>query len=305
MVWGSLIGAGASIIGGALASGASGSANDANMEIMRQQLAFQREMAQNGVRWKVEDAKAAGIHPIYALGAPPFNASPVAIANQPDTSWANALTEAGQHIGNAVDRTKTQGERLSDFQETQQLLTLDNMRLQNAALQTDIDFKRAEYGAIIGRSQFGPPFPDPHAFPDNRAMFVNSGPPSNISQPRFGSSTPALEASGLVQSKPHEPVSRDPSKPYQEPGDITDRGWSQTSPNRWTAVPSKDVKERIEDSVIPELQWIWRNHIADLVYPEKRRPPFPAPAGKHWEYRPWTQEYELMDNGKTNWRKLR
>lgn len=30
---------------------------------------FQREFAQNGISWKVADAKRAGIHPLYALGA--------------------------------------------------------------------------------------------------------------------------------------------------------------------------------------------------------------------------------------------
>lgn len=32
-------------------------------------IAFQKEFAQHGVRWRVEDAKAAGVHPMYALGA--------------------------------------------------------------------------------------------------------------------------------------------------------------------------------------------------------------------------------------------
>lgn len=45
---------------------------DANARIdyaNAQNNATQREFAQNGIQWKVEDAKKAGIHPLYALGA--------------------------------------------------------------------------------------------------------------------------------------------------------------------------------------------------------------------------------------------
>lgn len=39
---------------------------------------LQREFAQNGIRWKVEDAKAAGLHPLYALGGMGATATPSA-----------------------------------------------------------------------------------------------------------------------------------------------------------------------------------------------------------------------------------
>ena len=55
---GSAIGAVGSLIGGNIAS------NNAN-----KQYEMQKEFAQNGIRWKVADAKAAGIHPLAALGA--------------------------------------------------------------------------------------------------------------------------------------------------------------------------------------------------------------------------------------------
>lgn len=294
MVWGSLIGAGASIIGGALASGASGASNSSNEAIMAAQLAFQREMAQNGIRWKVEDAKAAGIHPIYALGAPPFNPSPVAIANQPDTGWANALSEAGQHIGRAVDSTKTQEEKVDAHTQTMRELQLQNAALQNKALETDIQFKQAEYGAIIGRSSFGQPFPDPHA--GRNPAFVDSGPPSNTGSYRPFGSSPAATATGLVDPKPHQPVIRDPSRPHQEPGDITDTGWART-PTGWTPVPSKDVKERIEDSLVSETLWEMRNRIPP-TFQGRFNPPFPAPPGKVWSWSSWKQEYQLIDSDK-------
>ena len=34
------------------------------------QMANQREFAKHGIQWRVDDAKAAGIHPLAALGSP-------------------------------------------------------------------------------------------------------------------------------------------------------------------------------------------------------------------------------------------
>ena len=38
---------------------------------------YQKQFAQHGIRWKVEDAKAAGLHPLYALGANTHSFTPV------------------------------------------------------------------------------------------------------------------------------------------------------------------------------------------------------------------------------------
>lgn len=44
--------------------------------------AMQREFAQYGIRWRVEDAKKAGIHPAVALGASVNGAQPTQIGSQ-------------------------------------------------------------------------------------------------------------------------------------------------------------------------------------------------------------------------------
>lgn len=66
-----LIGAGASILGTKMAQDAAddraAAANQAG-----------REMATHGIRWKVEDAKAAGLHPLFALGGAGATYSPAA-----------------------------------------------------------------------------------------------------------------------------------------------------------------------------------------------------------------------------------
>ena len=68
---GSAIGAVGSIAGGLIGANNAQSVAGMNYEA-------QKEFAQNGIRWKVEDAKRAGIHPLYALGASTQGYSPTA-----------------------------------------------------------------------------------------------------------------------------------------------------------------------------------------------------------------------------------
>lgn len=81
---------------------------DANEEAISRAEAFQREFAQHGVRWRVEDAKAAGVHPVYALGAQLPAASPIAFAD----SMGPAISEAGQNIASGIAARGTRQDRL-------------------------------------------------------------------------------------------------------------------------------------------------------------------------------------------------
>lgn len=64
----------------------------------------QREFAKHGIRWKVADAKAAGLHPLAALGAAGAAYSPVAAAG-------SDLGSIGQDISRSIDATRTAEER--------------------------------------------------------------------------------------------------------------------------------------------------------------------------------------------------
>lgn len=91
IVTGSLIGAGSSLLGGALGSSSADKLNKKNIKL-------QKKFAQQGVRWRVADAKAAGIHPLAALGLTGSSYSP---AFQTDP-MGDALAQAGQTIGTGV-----------------------------------------------------------------------------------------------------------------------------------------------------------------------------------------------------------
>lgn len=121
------ISAGASLIGGAMS-------NSANRAQRSQEYERQKEFAKQGVRWKVEDARAAGIHPLAALGAQTSSYSPVAIGD----SMGPAMAAAGQDIARGIDATRTGSERVAAYDKTVQDLTLTRMGLENQLLAAQI-----------------------------------------------------------------------------------------------------------------------------------------------------------------------
>lgn len=135
---GNLIGAGASLLGGLFGKNSADDARAAQERIAAQNIALQREFAQNGIRWKVDDARAAGIHPLYALGAQGASFSPVSVAGISDNSMGAGLAAAGQDISRAINTTRTGPERDQAFSKTVNDLTLTKMGLENELLASQV-----------------------------------------------------------------------------------------------------------------------------------------------------------------------
>lgn len=158
---GNLIGAGASLLGGLFSSSATKDANRAAAAAQERatQLALadkqtdrelQEKFARSGIQWRVEDAKAAGIHPLYALGAntSSYSGSPISVGTAPiaaDTGMASAVAASGQDIGRAINATRSQSQREDAFTSTVQGLTLQKMGLENELLASQI--KRLQVNA--------------------------------------------------------------------------------------------------------------------------------------------------------------
>lgn len=109
-------------------------------ENQKDQEAFQREFAQHGIRWRVEDAKAAGVHPLYALGAQVTPYTPV-VSNP----VGDALSSAGQNLGRAVAAQQTAAER------AQEALGLQLLQSQIA----ESDARRELYASEAARNRQG------------------------------------------------------------------------------------------------------------------------------------------------------
>lgn len=114
------------------------------MALARQQMQLQQDFAQQGIRWRVADAKAAGLHPLAALGAQPVQYSPVSVGGSyPDTgSYSSggsdigaSLANLGQGVGRAVAATQSKMERVQTaFEIARQQQELTRGDLENQVL---------------------------------------------------------------------------------------------------------------------------------------------------------------------------
>ena len=92
---------------------------------------LQKEFAKNSIRWRVKDATAAGVHPLYALGAPTVSYAPQAVG----ADLASGISNAGQDIGRAVAAGMTPESKSASILEA---LTLDRAALENDLLRSQI-----------------------------------------------------------------------------------------------------------------------------------------------------------------------
>lgn len=141
---GSIISAGANLVGGLFGSKSQDKANKENIK-------YQKQYAQNQVQWRAADARKAGISPLVALGMSPMNFAPSSVG---DTSLSTGLSAAGQDIGRAVAATASGQERMDSQVKA---LTLTRMDLENTLLASQI--------AKINQPGTPPPISARHVIP--------------------------------------------------------------------------------------------------------------------------------------------
>lgn len=183
---------------------------------------MQREFAQQGVRWKVEDAKKAGVHPLYALGANTQSFSPIAVQDGLGSSIANM----GQDISRAVSATQTAAERARSGARMGQL-ALERAELENELLRSQI---------AKTNSQLGPPFPS-----------------NNSGVQAFPVSSGSVLTRDLVELKPAEIMSSRSEAPWTTAGPagpgITEYDLGPHVGGKWN-LPSPQVTEALEDQAL-------------------------------------------------------
>lgn len=153
-------------LGGGLVSGAfdiAGGLLSSHSASKAQQREYERqkEFAQNGIRWKVEDAKAAGIHPLYAIGASGATYTP-----QASSGTDYGLHDMGQSISGAIESRMTarERERQQLVREESDSLDLRHKRLLNRKLEQEIHFAEHEFlwsqnSTVAQRNRSIPPTP--------------------------------------------------------------------------------------------------------------------------------------------------
>lgn len=260
-MWGNIIPAVGSIVGGLLNSNATSDANAANLMFqrnnMKRQARLQKLFANRGIQWKVRDARKAGIHPLYALGASTTSYAPQSVGNvaTPDTAMGDALSSASQHIGRAINATSTHDQA---FTGKMQALQLERGTLENELLRSQ----------LVRASAPGTPGPLPS---ENQKWLVP------------GQASAAIPH--LITNEPLKRTASDPLAPYQEPGAITDTGHLRTSGGLFP-VPSDNAKQRIEDNWYQETMHFIRNNALPMISPAFNQPPHAAKPGMAWVYSP-------------------
>lgn len=240
-----LIAAGGNIIGGIL--GESSKNKDR---------ALSKEFAQQGIRWKVEDAKAAGIHPLAALGAQTTSYSaPVG------AGLAEGFAGAGQDVSRAINATRTPGARIDAYEKTLRDLNLQKMGLENQLLASQI--------AKINQAG------TPPALPGSGDRYLIDG----------QGNSPLVESSELKRTFSA------PGAGSQEPGAIPDLGYARTATG-FAPVMSKDVKDRLEEDRIGSLLWSIRNRLGP-TFGDHNAPAMDPGADHYWAYNTLRQEYQL------------
>lgn len=153
---GELISAGANLVGGYFNRQSQENFNAQQLQLARDQMAMQREFAQMGIRWKVEDAKAAGLHPLAALGAQVSSPSPVSAGGEAPKMDMSSL---GQDLTRAFKAAATKEERDAIDMEKTKDLAREGLRLDNDLKRTEVASRLISTARQSG--QVGPPLPRP------------------------------------------------------------------------------------------------------------------------------------------------
>ncbi|QXP44192.1 MAG: DNA pilot protein [Arizlama microvirus] len=255
--FGPILGAVGSIVGGLFADDAAEEARDQQQEQFERNIALQREFAQNGIRWKVDDARAAGLHPLAAIGMQGASYSPVSTSI--DRGSSMDLAGIGQNIGRAIDATRTKEE--SEEEREMRLIESKKANLEVEHMMLRNDFLRSQIAQV-------------------NQVQSNPGMPSGGSNPWLLPGQSNGPANPRIKEKPMERTMVDPAKPASEPGAHPDVGYSKTVNGGWAPVMSNDVKQRLEEDWPGMIWWNLRNRVLGGDPPDT-----PLPKHHQWEWK--------------------
>lgn len=236
---------------------------------------MQREFASYGIQWRAMDAKAAGIHPLAALGAQTISYTPQNVGYQAQSmprtsptpySGANPLAglpAMGQDIARALTATRREDQRMQAYNDTAMALNTQRMGLENELLASQI--------AKIRQPGTPPSFP---------------------SQGSPGKGMAGQGDDPFVKDEAMKRTKLNPDAPWQEPAPVADVGFTKTQDGH-APVYSKDAKERLEDDEGGMLAWNLRNRIMPIFGINYSIPGGGKQGedGKYYWFNPFTQSY--------------
>lgn len=135
---GAIVGAGANLLGGYFARDAQRDANAQQQANFWANYRFQQDAMQHGIKWRVDDAKEAGIHPLAALGAQLTSPSPISVGSTPADGFAKGIAAAGQDISRSLYATSSVAERAEGTQALITALGLKRAQLENDLVSSQV-----------------------------------------------------------------------------------------------------------------------------------------------------------------------
>lgn len=248
-------------------------ANAQNYKMHQENLSAQERAARNSIAWRVEDAQKAGIHPLYAMGNPGISVSPTGAFASPATMQApiddydpgQTISNMGQNISRAVNSIRSKEERVTAAVQAAQQARFNDLSAKK--LEAEIMLLNSET-ARNQKDQIGPPMPAISAAQANDMARVK------YTTNQIGHSAEDNRA--------------------RSAGTLTDYQFVATD-SGIARVPSKDIKERIEENMVLEHGWNVRNLFGPAVQGGGPKPPqseFPLPPGFRWDWNWMTQTFQ-------------
>lgn len=289
---GSLVGAGASLAGGMMNATAS-------KTIAREQMKQQKEFAQNGIQWRVEDAKKAGLHPLYAIGAQGASYTPV---SQDSSAMGNAVADAGAYLGKAIDgsidaasRKALEQENL-EFTRRMRFNQLEEARERVKGLKLDNEAQMMQMAQRAAGVSNNPARPLSVSTPMGEFGVNNPAQRSHLS--KVGGNNASVLAG--VNLKPADVVLTSPGRPNQVAGANAETQLLRTE-NGYQILPSQAFADATDDDILSKIAFNIRHFIGDRVNPppdlDSSAYPIPdwAPKNARWSFNRAFGEYRLYD----------
>lgn len=253
---GTVVDVAGNILGNVTSSKNAQTSADAALQAAKINTEYQKEFAQQGIRWRVDDAKEAGLHPLAALGAQTPSYTPsfsMDAFNQPSSdALGSGLRALGQNISRAKQVKMLEQERV-----------LDNAwkSAQIERLKADTALAQAQAAKMVVDSQQLPP-----AFPpvgvNLHGQVVDGQPDSGLAS-----------INNLIKVSPSQSESNFPSRPGTAHATVPDIAFSRTNDGGFALTRSDSLANRMDDDIVGNILWHFRNSIPQLWESERVRPP--------------------------------
>lgn len=159
------------------ATGMAHGSEDFQRSMWQKNYEMQKEFAQNGLTWKIQDAARSGISPLAALGASGYSASPMMVgSNIPNVDRASSYHELGQNLGRAILAQQSQQDKENHA------IDMARKRKENDLLDLQIASARNE----LNKHATNPGIPNSFQYMRNPDGSVEIQPSSEFSQANAG-----------------------------------------------------------------------------------------------------------------------